>query len=82
MPVVISLFNANDRFVCRFEGFVLNNPLMMVAGIIVGASGTLLTLLMAKAINQSVTNILLTPHHCAENNYCARLWNGGSAGQK
>ncbi|MGP3397932.1 NAD(P)(+) transhydrogenase (Re/Si-specific) subunit beta [Coxiella burnetii] len=63
MPVVISLFNAMTGLAVAFEGFVLANPLMMVAGIIVGASGTLLTLLMAKAINQSVTAILFTPHH-------------------
>ena len=63
IPVVISLFNVMTELAVAFEGFVLANPLMMVAGIIVGASGTLLTLLMAKAINQSVTAILFTHHH-------------------
>ena len=63
MPVVISLFNAMTGLAVAFEGFVLNNAAMIVAGIVVGASGTLLTYLMAKAINQSVGKILFTPHH-------------------
>ncbi len=58
MPVVISLFNALTGLAVGFEGFVLNNPAMMIAGIVVGASGTLLTQLMAKAMNRPVSNVL------------------------
>jgi NAD(P) transhydrogenase subunit beta len=58
MPVVISLFNALTGLAVGFEGFVLGNPAMMIAGIVVGASGTLLTQLMAKAMNRSLGNVL------------------------
>ncbi len=58
MPVVISLFNAMTGLAVGFEGFVLNNAAMIIAGTVVGASGTLLTQLMAKAMNQSVLTIL------------------------
>ncbi|MGI9302168.1 MAG: NAD(P)(+) transhydrogenase (Re/Si-specific) subunit beta, partial [Gammaproteobacteria bacterium] len=58
MPVVISLYNALTGLAVGFEGFVLANPAMMIAGIVVGASGTLLTQLMAKAMNRSLANVL------------------------
>jgi len=61
MPVVISLFNAFTGLAVGFEGFVLNNPALIVAGIVVGAAGTLLTQLMAKAMNRPITNILFKP---------------------
>ena len=60
MPVVISLFNALTGLAVGFEGFVLNNPAMMIAGIVVGAAGTLLTQLMAKAMNRSLANVLFS----------------------
>ena len=60
MPVVISLFNALTGLAVGFEGFVLGNPAMMIAGIVVGAAGTLLTQLMAKAMNRSIARILFT----------------------
>lgn len=60
MPVVISLFNAFTGMAVGFEGFVLQNPAMIVAGILVGSAGTLLTLLMAKAMNRSVKNVLFS----------------------
>jgi NAD(P) transhydrogenase subunit beta len=44
-----------------FEGYVLGNPALIIAGIVVGAAGTLLTQLMAKAMNRPLTNILFTP---------------------
>ncbi|MCW5589789.1 MAG: NAD(P)(+) transhydrogenase (Re/Si-specific) subunit beta [Legionellales bacterium] len=65
MPIVISLFNAMTGLAVAFEGFVLNNAAMIIAGTVVGASGTLLTQLMAKAMNQSVLKILFTPHPTA-----------------
>ncbi|MEM7208954.1 MAG: NAD(P)(+) transhydrogenase (Re/Si-specific) subunit beta [Pseudomonadota bacterium] len=60
MPVVISLFNALTGLAVGFEGFVLANPAMMIAGIVVGAAGTLLTQLMAKAMNRSLANVLFS----------------------
>ena len=60
MPVVISLFNAFTGLAVALEGFVLNNSAMIIAGIIVGSSGTLLTLMMAKAMNRSVSNVLFS----------------------
>ncbi|MCL2831063.1 MAG: NAD(P)(+) transhydrogenase (Re/Si-specific) subunit beta [Betaproteobacteria bacterium] len=61
MPVVISLFNAFTGLAVGFEGFVLGNPALIIAGIVVGAAGTLLTQLMAKAMNRPISNILFTP---------------------
>ncbi len=58
MPVVISLYNALTGLAVAFEGFVLQNPAMIIAGTVVGAAGTLLTLLMAKAMNRSIANVL------------------------
>ena len=58
MPVVISLLNAFTGLAASATGFVLSNTVLIVAGMLVGASGTLLTLLMAKAMNRSVTNVL------------------------
>ncbi len=60
MPVVISLYNAFTGIAVGFEGFVLQNPAMIIAGVLVGSAGTLLTLLMAKAMNRSIRNILFT----------------------
>lgn len=61
MPVVISLLNAFTGLAVGFEGYVLGNPSLIIAGIVVGASGTLLTQLMAKAMNRPITNIIFTP---------------------
>jgi len=61
MPVVISLFNALTGLAVGFEGFVMGIPALIIAGIVVGAAGTLLTQLMAKAMNRPLTNILFQP---------------------
>ncbi|RDS82384.1 NAD(P)(+) transhydrogenase (Re/Si-specific) subunit beta [Dyella psychrodurans] len=58
MPVVISLYNAFTGLAVAFEGFVLHNEAMIIAGMVVGAAGTLLTQLMAKAMNRSIGNVL------------------------
>ena len=58
MPVVISIYNAATGVAVGLEGYVLQNPALMIAGMVVGAAGTLLTLLMAKAMNRSVFNVL------------------------
>lgn len=60
MPVVISLYNAFTGLAVGLEGYVLNNPAMMIAGIVVGSAGTLLTQLMAKAMNRSISNVLFS----------------------
>ncbi len=58
MPVVISLLNAFTGLSAAATGVALSNPVMIVAGMIVGASGTILTNLMAKAMNRSVPAIV------------------------
>jgi len=60
MPVVISLFNALTGLAVAFEGFVLNNAAMIIAGTVVGSAGTLLTQLMARAMNRSIGNVLFS----------------------
>ena len=60
MPVVISLYNALTGLAVAFEGFVLQNPAMIIAGTVVGAAGSLLTQLMAKAMNRSLGNVLFS----------------------
>ena len=58
MPVVISLLNSFTGLAVAADGFAINNIAMIVAGTLVGSSGTLLTLLMCKAMNRPVTNVL------------------------
>jgi H+-translocating NAD(P) transhydrogenase subunit beta len=59
MPVVISLLNAFTGTAVAMAGFVLDNAVLIIAGALVGASGTILTLLMADAMNRSVVNIIV-----------------------
>jgi NAD(P) transhydrogenase subunit beta len=58
MPVVISLLNAFTGLAVAVAGFELENNVLIVSGMLVGASGTLLTLLMSRAMNRSITNVL------------------------
>jgi NAD(P) transhydrogenase subunit beta len=58
MPVVISLLNAFTGLAVAIGGFELENNVLIVAGMLVGASGTLLTLLMGRAMNRSIANVL------------------------
>jgi NAD(P) transhydrogenase subunit beta len=60
MPVVISLYNALTGLAVALEGFVLGNAAMIIAGTVVGAAGTLLTQLMARAMNRSLANVLFS----------------------
>ncbi len=57
MPVVIALLNAATGLAVGFDGFAIGNQAMMVSGVIVGASGSFLTYLMAKAMNRSIANV-------------------------
>jgi NAD(P) transhydrogenase subunit beta len=58
VPIVISLLNAFTGLTVAAGGYVLGNTLLLVAGTLVGAAGTLLTLLMARAMGRSVANTL------------------------
>lgn len=58
VPIVISLLNAFSGITVAASGYVLGNTLLIVAGTLVGASGTLLTQLMARAMGRSLVNIL------------------------
>jgi NAD(P) transhydrogenase subunit beta len=59
MPVVISLLNSFTGVAAACGGFLYDNKAMMTGGILVGAAGTLLTMLMCKAMNRSLTNVLI-----------------------
>jgi H+-translocating NAD(P) transhydrogenase subunit beta len=58
MPVVISLLNAFTGLAVAAGGFELENNVLIVSGMLVGASGTMLTLMMGRAMNRSITNVL------------------------
>lgn len=60
MPVVISLLNSFTGVAAASGGFLYNNQVMLTGGILVGAAGTLLTILMCKAMNRSLTNVLFS----------------------
>jgi len=60
MPVVISLFNALTGLAVAFEGYVLGNEALIIAGTMVGAAGMLLTRLMAKAMNRPIHGVLFS----------------------
>jgi NAD(P) transhydrogenase subunit beta len=59
MPVVISLLNSFTGVAAACGGFLYHNKAMLTGGILVGAAGTLLTILMCKAMNRSLTNVLI-----------------------
>lgn len=59
MPVVISLLNSFTGVAAACGGFLYGNKVMLTGGILVGAAGTLLTILMCKAMNRSLTNVLI-----------------------
>ncbi|HEX5124301.1 MAG TPA: NAD(P)(+) transhydrogenase (Re/Si-specific) subunit beta [Rhodanobacteraceae bacterium] len=60
MPVVISLYNALTGLAVAFEGSVMNIEALIIAGTVVGAAGTFLTQLMAKAMNRPISNVLFS----------------------
>ena len=67
MPVVISLLNSFTGVAAACAGFMYNNQAMLTGGILVGAAGTLLTMLMCKAMNRSLLNVIIGS------------WGGGAA---
>ena len=60
MPVVISMLNAFTGLSAAGAGFVLDNNSLIIAGSLVGSSGTLLTVLMGRAMNRSLANVLFS----------------------
>ena len=59
MPVVISLLNSFTGVAAACGGFLYHNPVMLTGGILVGSAGTILTILMCKAMNRSLLNVLV-----------------------
>ncbi len=59
MPVVISLLNSFTGVAAAFGGFLYHNPVMLTGGILVGSAGTILTILMCKAMNRPLKNVLI-----------------------
>jgi len=59
MPVVISLLNSFTGIATACAGFLYNNPVMLTGGILVGSAGAILTILMCKAMNRSLKNVLI-----------------------
>ena len=60
MPVIISLLNAFTGLAVGITGFVQDSPVLIVSGSLVGASGTILTLLMSRAMNRPISNVLFS----------------------
>jgi NAD(P) transhydrogenase subunit beta len=78
MPVVISLLNAFTGTAVSMAGFVVGNVMLVVAGALVGASGAILTRLMASAMNRSIANILVGGFGAQEGTQSALTTEGGS----
>ena len=78
MPVVISLLNSFTGTAVAMAGFVLDNPVLIIAGALVGASGAILTKLMADAMNRSVLNIMIGGFGGGEGTEAAGGPEGGS----
>ena len=77
MPVVISLLNAFTGLAASATGFVLHNNVLIVSGALVGASGTLLTMLMGRAMNRSLANVLFGAFGAVPTGAAAAASNGG-----
>jgi len=78
MPVVISLLNSFTGMAVAMAGFVLGNPVLIIGGALVGASGAILTKLMADAMNRSVLNIMIGGFGGGEGTTSAVGASGGS----
>ena len=78
MPVVISLLNSFTGTAAAMAGFVIGNPVLIIAGALVGASGGILTKLMADAMNRSIANIIAGGFGGGEGTVAAVAGPGGS----
>ena len=78
MPVVISLLNAFTGLAAAATGFELENNVLIVSGALVGASGTLLTILMSRAMNRSIANVLFGAFGQVSPQAAAAATDGGS----
>jgi NAD(P) transhydrogenase subunit beta len=79
MPVVISLLNSFTGLAAAFTGFVLRSNVLIISGALVGASGTLLTQLMSKAMNRPLTNVLFGAFGSAGTDLAASAAAGGKS---
>jgi H+-translocating NAD(P) transhydrogenase subunit beta len=81
MPVVISLLNAFTGLATASTGFVLSNNVLIISGTLVGASGTLLTQMMGRAMNRTITNVVFGAFGTGGGGGAATVGAGAADGQ-
>jgi NAD(P) transhydrogenase subunit beta len=78
MPVVISLLNSFTGVAAACGGFLYDNNVMLMGGVLVGSAGTILTVVMCKAMNRSLTNVLIGNFGGSKSSGPAKSGSGGS----